>query len=105
MRSIGEDVEQIVRGHDHVDAHTARWERLSGYGNRVLTINSLSYNQEVIYGIPPDPRWPTVAVWKPRTRELQPVELHYAGWVGDWYEDLRKRVSRDAADSTVPNPV
>lgn len=87
---IGLDVGQLVRGHDHVDNAQARWQRLPSYGNRVLTVNSLSYNQDVIQGTPPDPRWPTVAVWRHQTRTLLPIELHYSRELWDRYAEMRR---------------
>ena len=88
MGRVGLDVECLVRGHDHVDANQGRWERLEEYGNRVLTINSISYNQEPITGVPSDPRWPTVACWRPG-RRLVPLEVRYSQALWDHYAKLR----------------
>ena len=98
------DVGWFVRGHDHVESVSARWERPKEYGNRVLTVNSLSYNHEEIIGIPPNPRFPTVARWQPVPGpavegstpsdetprwQLLPFELHYEQDLFDFYAKLR----------------
>jgi len=64
-------VDTMVRGHDHVSDSQARWHRPNevtrgSFGERVLTINTLSHNLPGEFSpyMPANPRQPTLARWR-----------------------------------------
>jgi len=68
---LGIKLDSMIRGHDHIADSKARWVRpgkmkRGNFEYRVLTINTLCYNQsgEINPYTEQNPRYPTIAKWK-----------------------------------------
>ena len=93
-QKIGLDVKSMVRGHDHVSAtdHSARWDRPTkvrrgDFEARVLTINTLCYNQtgEMSSYSPANPRKPVIARWRVGDTFPTPYVINLSSNIVDRY--------------------
>jgi len=86
-------IEGMVRGHDHVNTQSERWERReevkrASYEGRILTINTMSHNQRGDWlgdYTPPNPRAPALARWSPGELLPTPVVVDLSVELVNWY--------------------
>lgn len=88
--AIGQPVERMIRGHDHVELRYAVFER---YGNNMLTINCLSHRLSREYAGPYE-RTPCVARWIPGKLP----EVHRLVIPSDLIQCVYPEKAADAAD-------
>jgi hypothetical protein len=92
-------IEAMVRGHDHVSHQAERWERKgdvnrASYEGRILTVNTMSYNQLGDWmGMftPVNPRAPTLARWRKGDILPTPVVVNLSAGLVNWYSPLCPR--------------
>ena len=92
-KRLGIPIEGMVRGHDHVNAQSERWERReevkrASYEGRILTINTMSHNQRGDWlgdHTPPNPRAPTLARWRQGELLPTPIIVDLSAELVNWY--------------------